>query len=135
MVTSGYSKSSTYEPSSCKLSKMQTCVHNMSGAHCYMRASSTSCAFVYFIEYNSTISLFQAQDVRSRYKSNGDVVGIAKKHQLFTVLLYFSRYCTVRLEMFSLLCIICVKSTINLLQYIQFYFSAVWPIVLVGYLG
>ena len=40
-----------------------------------------------------------------------------------TVLLYFSRYCIVRLKMFSLffvfvfLCIICVKSTINLLQY------------------
>ena len=40
-----------------------------------------------------------------------------------TVLLYFSRYCTVRLKMFSLvfvfvcfLCIICVKSIINLLQ-------------------
>ena len=41
-----------------------------------------------------------------------------------TVLLYFSRYCTVRLKMFSLffvfvcfLCIICVKIIINLLQY------------------
>ena len=41
-----------------------------------------------------------------------------------TVLLYFSRYCTVRLKMLSLffvfvcfLCIICVKSIINLLQY------------------
>ena len=52
-----------------------------------------------------------------------------------TVLLYFSRYCTVRLKMFSLffvcfLCIICVKRfiIINLLQYIQ-------PVVLVGYLG
>ena len=37
------------------------------------------------------------------------------------VLLYFSRYCTVRLKMFSLifvcfLCIICVKSIINLFE-------------------
>ena len=54
-----------------------------------------------------------------------------------TVLLYFSRYWTVRLKMFSLffvfvcfLCIICVKSIINLLQY-----STIQPIVLVGYLG
>ena len=39
-----------------------------------------------------------------------------------TALLYFSRYCTVRLKMFSLflvcfLCIFCVKSIINLLPY------------------
>ena len=48
---------------SCKL------VH-ASGIHCHMLASSTcGCAFVYFtvyycIEYSSTVSLFQAQDVQ-----------------------------------------------------------------------
>lgn len=55
-----------------------------------------------------------------------------------TVLLYFSRCCTVRLNVFSLLimfmfvflCISCVKSTINLLQY-----STMLLIVLVGYLS
>ena len=42
---------------------------HVSGVHCHVHASSTSgCAFVYFtvqycIEYSSTISLFQAQDV------------------------------------------------------------------------
>lgn len=102
MVNSGYSKSSTYEPSSCRLPQMRACVPSMSGAHCCLCASSAGGAFVYFIEYSSAISLFQARDVRSRHESNGDVVGIAKKHQLFTVLLYFSRYCTVRLETFSL---------------------------------
>ena len=53
-----------------------------------------------------------------------------------TVLLYFPRDCTVRLKMFYLffcvcfLCIICVKSIVNLLQY-----STIEPMVLVGYLG
>ena len=53
-----------------------------------------------------------------------------------TILLYFSRCCTVRLNMFSFifsvcfLCIICLKSITNLLQY-----SPMWLIVLVGYLG
>ena len=45
---------------------------HMSVIHCHVRASSTSgCAFVYFtvqyyIEYSSTVSLFQAQDVRKQ---------------------------------------------------------------------
>ena len=43
-----------------------------SGVHCHVRASSTSgCAFMYFtvqycIEDSSTVSLFQAQDVRKQ---------------------------------------------------------------------
>ena len=51
-----------------------------------------------------------------------------------TGLLYFSRYCTLRLKMFTFcvwfLCAICVKSIINLLQY-----STLQLTVLVGYLG
>ena len=45
---------------------------HVSGVHCHVRASSTSvCDFVYFIvqyciEYSSTVSLFQAQDVRKQ---------------------------------------------------------------------
>ena len=45
---------------------------HVSGVHCHVRASSTSgCAFVYFtvqycIEYGSTVSLFQAQDVQKQ---------------------------------------------------------------------
>ena len=54
-------------------SHVQSCklVH-VSGIHCHMHASSTSgCAFVYFtvqycIEYSSTVSLFQAQDVQKQ---------------------------------------------------------------------
>ena len=70
-----YSKSPTYEPSSLELSKMRTCVrvsNHVSGVHCHVHAFSTSgCAFVYFtvqycIEYSSTISLFQAQDVQKQ---------------------------------------------------------------------
>ena len=56
-----------------------------------------------------------------------------------TVLLYFSRDCTVRLRMFSLFFvfvfyvrIVCVKSIINLSQYSTL---DIYPIVLVGYLG
>ena len=72
----GYSRSPSTEPSSCELTKMQTCVPmsnhllvHVSGVPCHVHASSTSgCAFVYFtvqycIEYSSTVSLFQAQDV------------------------------------------------------------------------
>ena len=92
---------------------------HMSGVHCHLRASSTSgCAFVYFIvqyciDYSSTL-YFKPRMSRSKHKSSGDVAGTT----------YFSRYCAVRLKMFSLffvfvyfLCIICVKSIINLLQY------------------
>ena len=45
---------------------------HMPGVLCHMPVSSTSgCAFVYFtvqycIEYSSTVSLFQAQDVRKQ---------------------------------------------------------------------
>ena len=66
------------------------------------------CAFVYFavqccIESIGTASLFQAQGVlKQKCESSGDVTGTAKKHQLCIVLPYFSRYCTVRLKMFSL---------------------------------
>ena len=52
-----------------------------------------------------------------------------------TVLLYFSKYSTVRLKMSSLflvcsLCIISVKSIVNILQY-----STIQPTVLVGYVS
>ena len=73
-----YSKSPTYEPSSWELSKMRTCVcmsnhvklFHVSGVRCHVHVCATSgCASVYFtvqysIEYSSTVSLFQAQDVR-----------------------------------------------------------------------
>ena len=73
-----YSKFPTYEPSSCELSKMWMCAqmsHTLvpvSGVHCHVGVFSTNgCAFVYFtvqywIEYRSTVSLFQAQEVRKQ---------------------------------------------------------------------
>ena len=58
---------------------MNVCVHaqscelvHVSGAHCHVRASSTSgCAFVYFtvpdcIEHGSIVSVFQAQDIQKQ---------------------------------------------------------------------
>ena len=53
----GYSESTTCEPSSCGLRKMQTCLNvqpgkvvHVSDVHCHMYASSVgSCAFVYYI--------------------------------------------------------------------------------------
>ena len=72
-----FSKPPTYEPSKLQTFKDEI-VHShvqsrklvhVSGVHCHVHASSTSgCAFVYFtvqycIEYSSTVSLFQAQDV------------------------------------------------------------------------
>ena len=90
---------------------------HVSGVHCHMRASSTSgCAFVYFtvqccIECSSTVSLFQAQDVKR--KSSSDVAG--------TTLLFKVLYCKIKNVLFFVfvcfLCIICVKSIINLFQY------------------
>ena len=79
-----------------------------SGVHCHFCASSTSgCAFVYFtvqycIEYSSTVSLFQAQDVQSKHKSSNDVAGTAKRHQTIMI---ETTYCTVRLIFFYILCL------------------------------
>ena len=72
-----YSKPHAYERSYRKHSKMRTfiCMSNhmlvhMSGIHCHMCASSTSgcvlCILLYCIEYSSTVSLFQGQDVQKQ---------------------------------------------------------------------
>ena len=68
---------STYEPSSCELSKMQMCVpksSHISELTClaYMcvhplQRAVLLCPFLYSaIEYSSTVALCQAQDVRKR---------------------------------------------------------------------
>ena len=63
------------------LSPAQSCklVH-VSGAHGHMLVCITcsGCGFVYFTvqyykEYSSTVSLFQAQDVRNKHKSSSDL--------------------------------------------------------------
>ena len=54
-----------------------------SGVHCRVHASPASgCAFVHFIDYNSKVSLFQAQDVWKQVQSSGDAPGTGKKCQL-----------------------------------------------------
>ena len=69
-----------------------------------------------------TLSVFQAQMSRSKQKSSSEVDGSV---------LYFLKYYTVRLKMFyfcvCFLYIICVKSTINLLQQ-----NTTEPIVIAG---
>ena len=85
---------------------------HVSGIHCHVWASSTSgCAFVYFtvqycIEYSSTVSLFQAQDVGIKRKSSGDVAGTAKKRQLLycTTVLLKVLYCNIK-SVFFILCV------------------------------
>ena len=97
---------------------MRTCVRvsnhvkfvHVSCVHCHVYESSTSgCAFVYFtvqdcIEYSSTVSLFQVQDVRSMHKSSSDVAGT---NVLFKVLYFkmknvFLIFCVCLLLMYYL---------------------------------
>ena len=69
---------------------------HVSGIHCHVCASSKSgCTFVYFT-VESTVAqylYFKPRMSGSKCKSSGDVTG---------TVLYFSRYCTVRIKMFSL---------------------------------
>ena len=114
-----YSKSPTRESSSCKLSKTQMWIPSMSGV-----SETAACP-------PSPIT-----DDTSLYRLPPPLYPpISNSSSLFTqcqplyaicctipALLYFSRYCTVSLKMFSLvfvclvfLCIIYVKSIINIL--------------------
>ena len=89
-------------------------------------------------EYSSTGSLFQVQDVSVQFSSVAQLCltlcnpmdcstpGLPVHHQLLeldcTVLLYFSRCCPVRSKRFYfcvclVLCVIYMKSVVNLLQY------------------
>ena len=70
------------------------------------------CTLLY-ITVQSTVSLFQAQDVSKQHKSSSDVAG--------TTVLFKVLNCKIKNVFFifcvCFLCIICVKSIINLLQY------------------
>ena len=62
----------------------------------HVHASSTrGWIFVYFIEYSSTVSLFQAKDVQSKCKGSGAIAVLRS-----TSYCYFSRDCTIRLKCF-----------------------------------
>ena len=107
-------------------SNIQSCkLIRESGAHCHVLATSPSgCGIVYFtvpccVGESSIVSLFQAPVME-------------------LVLLYFSRYCTIRWKSFSLFFCACFSRyylcerycITNLLQY-----STISPVVLGGYLG
>ena len=76
---------------------------HVAGVHGHMRASSISaCAFVYFtlqycMQYSSTVSLFQAQEVGSKCKSRSDVAG--------TTVLFKVLYCKFKNVSFTFLCL------------------------------
>ena len=103
---------------------VQSCrlVH-MSGIHFHEYASFASgSAFVYFtveyyVEYRSTVCLFQAQDVQ-KCKSSSDVAGTAGQLLYYiTALSKVLYYMIKNVLLFAFLCTICVKSIINLLQF------------------
>ena len=68
-----YSESPTYEPLSCKLSKTQMSVcmcNHISQFTCLVYtvkcASSTVVVLLCILQYSSTVSLFQAQDIQKQ---------------------------------------------------------------------
>ena len=87
-----------------------------SGVHCHVRASSASgCTFVYFtvlfsIEYGSQCPYFKPRMSASRHDCSSDVAG--------TPVLFRVLYCKINHVSFivciCLLCVICVKSIVNL---------------------
>ena len=117
---------------------MRLCVQSCrlvytSGVQCLLRASSPSgCAFV---DFTVLCRVQQHSIFTSRTEANikGRVMQLVlpRNASCSTVQLYFSKYCTIKIVGFLhvFLCIICVKSITNLLQY-----STIQLIVLVGYL-
>ena len=89
-----YSKSPTYEPSSCELSKMQTCVPSMSGM------SEIALCLLFL----TTLQLYHLPPPLPPPVSNSSCL-FTRCQPLYasccTVLLYFSKYCTVRVKIFS----------------------------------
>ena len=122
-------------------SHMQTCVHmsnhgSYSHAWCTLSRACILYKWLCFCVLYCTV-LYRVQQYNILISSPGCPEASVKAVVMQLVLLYFSRYHTVKVKMFSLffvfvcfLCIICVKSIINLLHY-----STIQPIMLVGYLG
>ena len=84
------------------------------------------CTFHDCSEYSSAIPVFQARVSRNNHTSSSDVAGTTVHVNI--------EYCKTRNVFFifcvRFLCIIGVKSIINLSQY-----NTIWPIALVGYQG
>ena len=99
-------KSPTYEPSSCELSKMRTCICmsnqklvHVSGIHCQIHASSTSLLLLMILQ------LYHLSALLPPPVSNSSCLFTpcqALYSSYCTLLLLFSRYCIVRLKMSSL---------------------------------
>ena len=111
-----YNKSPAYEPSSCELSKMWTWVPSASGL-----SEIAACPHLLLL---TILQLCHLPTPRPSPVSNPSCPFIQYpplSASCCTILLYFSRHCTVRLNTFifcvCFLHIICVKSIINLLQY------------------
>ena len=98
----------------CSHVQLRKLVH-VSGVHCYMCASCMCaqtqkwlCFCVLYCTVLYGIQLIQHHYYKSRMyrhkcKSSGDVAGIAKSTSCCTVILHFSMYYIIRLNMFSLL--------------------------------
>ena len=115
-----YSKSPTYEPSSCKDSKMQMCVPSMPGM-----SEIAACSLSPIADDPSALPsppplpppVSNSSCPFNRYQP--------LYASCWTVLLYFSRYCTARLKMFYFLllflCVIYMKSITNIT--VQYYIA------------
>ena len=128
-----YSKFPTDKPSSCKLSKTGTCVpksNQISEFTCLayivtcmhpLHMVVLLCALLHIESKVVQYLYFKSTMCGGKPKSSSDVAGSTKKCQLLCCTMYFSRYCTVRLKLFTFcvcfLYTICVKSIIYLLQY------------------
>ena len=101
-----------------------------------LRVAVCVCALLHRAGQSAVVQYHYFKPTMSRSKRKAEMIQLVLLRcvSCCTILLYFSRYCTVRLKMFSLffccLCNICVKSIKNLSQY-----STMQPIVLVEYLG
>ena len=124
MAAHPYSKSPTYEPSSCELSKMRTWVrmsNHISQFTCLvyivmcvhpLQVVVLLCTLLHSTVQSTVVQYlyFKPRRFGSKCKTSGDVAG--------TTVLFKVLYCKIKMFCFfvCILCIICVKSIINLLQ-------------------
>ena len=125
-----YSKS----PSSCKLSKMWTCIWFQQGTriysinvNCEWNGSCPSISYCWWF-FSSTISYLLSAPPLLSCSLNPSPYMPALLYS--TIVLFKIFWYKIKNIFFIFLCIVSVKRIINLLQY-----SPIWQIVLAGYLG